>query len=667
MRLPYGFACAISGLCLALPVQAQGAAPPAGNTGQPVGIPYTLADALRAVKPPPAALALAVGAQFISLPASAGAPGIGGTVMEAAAAFGQITQIFGSVTAVAPPTATVLNTNPAFSNLYDGLAPTEALKLLAASLDDAQWLALTSRQGLGRGDLSNEAQRTLFSDLLPSDPLLVRSLALNRDPDVPPRTVSADRSAARLRLGQTMQIQIPSRGGGFILTNPMPTLPGQPPQYRFERDQAAPPSTLDGVLVRAEVPNAPKESQLEYQNPALQVQVSVAGLKRVSDLVSRVGSLAHLELYADKRVESKILTIIGPAVTAPASDLLRAVALCVTGTWRRVGPAYVLTNDVQGVGARRQILADFHRDVEARRQTLLAAAGVQLAAVHGSRGLSGFDGSLAFSPSEQEQALHSPWAARYRTSQMISVTLARMTPAQQDAARRMAELFEKEMQDDPDSSAFQPDLDGKFQLLQRPALQVLLPSLDGPVTLGEDLTDLLESAALPPALPPAPASSSPAASLRAIPRRAVLAAPRTPKALDALVAAMKPLGLNQLWLGVFSHSTASLPGTPFFSPGGPDLIAYALKSTKGTGISVFPVVDLLTWGPKRAASVSDLDILGRTSVSGPGALDTAVSLFSPAVRANRQSWSVPSPPSRASPGWCGARARRRGMPFPPAA
>lgn len=143
-------------LCFPPPARAQEAAPK-GNTVQADRPSFSLADALRAAKQAPEGLTLAVGAQTIALPRSTAAQEAGGTVAEAAAVFGQITQTFGSVTAVAPPTATVLNTNPALSNVYDGLAPAEALKLLAASLDDAQWQALTGASGLGLGDLSSDA------------------------------------------------------------------------------------------------------------------------------------------------------------------------------------------------------------------------------------------------------------------------------------------------------------------------------------------------------------------------------------------------------------------------------------------------------------------------------------------------------------------------------
>ena len=617
-RVAYCLAGVVLFFCLSPSVQAQAAAPPMGNTAQAARPAYPLADALRTAKQPPGSVVLAAGAQSVTLPPAA-VLGAGATVAETAAAFGQITQTFGAVAAVAPPTATVLNTKPAFSNLYDGLAPEEALKLLAVNLDDAQWQSLVSAQGLGLGDLSNEAQRALFLDLLPPEPFQVKSIAFDRDENAPPRAVTGGRADARLRLGQTVQFQLPSKGNadfrGIIV--PTPILPGQPPQYSFKGNGVRWSPTLDGIPIRAEVPNVLKSGQLDYRQPALQVPVPVAGLRRVGDLVGRVGALAHFELYADRRYEGRLLTITGPALNAPAADLLRALALCLTGTWRRVGQAYVLTDDVQGAGTRRQILADFHKGVEAQRRTLLASAGTRLASAHGLSDLSGFGDPLALSPSEREQASHTPWAARYHSSLAIGVAFARMTAPQQEEARRITQVFEQANQENPNDVAFQSDLAGSIQLIARPVLQVLLPSLDGPVTLPLDLTELLEGI-VPPVIP-APAAPAKQAAFALTPRRAVLAAPKTTKDVDALVAAMKPLGLNQLWLATSPPSD------------GPDLVAYALKATKGTGIGVFPTLDLLTWETPRAAADADLDLLDRTSVQDGGKARTAVSAFSPRV------------------------------------
>ena len=82
----------------------------------------------------------------------------------------------------------------------------------------------------------------------------------------------------------------------------------------------------------------------------------------------------------------------------------------------------------------------------------------------------------------------------------------------------------------------------------------------------------------------------------------MLARARTAAEVRALVASMKAAGLNQLWLPVF-----------FDGQDHTDLIAAALKAAKGTGIAVFPVLDLLAWGAGAPEDARDLTLLGETS------------------------------------------------------
>ena len=74
--------------------------------------PPTLAAALATVKPPEGEVVLIVAAEKTPLPSGATPPGTGASLNETAAAFGRITQDFGVVTAVAPPTMTLLNAAP---------------------------------------------------------------------------------------------------------------------------------------------------------------------------------------------------------------------------------------------------------------------------------------------------------------------------------------------------------------------------------------------------------------------------------------------------------------------------------------------------------------------------------------------------------------------------
>jgi hypothetical protein len=64
-------------------------------------------------------------------------------------------------------------------------------------------------------------------------------------------------------------------------------------------------------------------------------------------------------VYADPRYGYEYVLVAGDLKSAhPAIDLMQALALCVAGTWRRVGPAFVLTDDREGIGAWQQFLSD---------------------------------------------------------------------------------------------------------------------------------------------------------------------------------------------------------------------------------------------------------------------------------------------------------------------
>ena len=151
------------------------------------------------------------------LPANAGPPGAV-SVAQVADAFGLLAQHFGDVTALAPPTMTVLYAPPPDMNPFDGMPMEDALKLLAASLSPAQWRRLTGASGLGLSDLNTDDQRALFRALFPGGTLKVRQdvAYVPGQPYKPPveRDVTSDLPQARLRLSQKVELMLPMRPVG---------------------------------------------------------------------------------------------------------------------------------------------------------------------------------------------------------------------------------------------------------------------------------------------------------------------------------------------------------------------------------------------------------------------------------------------------------------------
>lgn len=604
----------------------------------------TLEKALGSATPPAHGVALSVNAASVALPAGVILPGTKLTVLDAASLYNRASQSFGTVTALAPPTMVVLNTAPGEPNIYAGMPPLDAFTLLAASLSDFQWAALTSAVGLGVSDLTL-AQQPVFAALLSHDgKLLVRPRYAEGEKydDNDKRDLTDALPQARLRMGQTITLTLPPKDDPNSSYGPatVPLPLGAPRQYEVvEREDHDNSAAKDyGADVRADVPNVPKRGQLDFSTTALKMAIPLNDLKTVGDLVYRIGGMTHAELYADPRLEKKPLTLLGEP-SAPAADLLRALAFCLCGTFRQVGPAYVLTDDIVGIGTRRQIWTEFEEDANSLRRGPVAAASNLLYRRHHPRELSWFGDPGAYTPEEAKFVdPHMTPDDAYLPE--LKLPFAKLTPAQQDMAERGLAKWNREYKMQPVTT------DGPITVRPGLSTQLLVPGIATPVDLNlnhggtdqifvfamsqEEFKEKLKAGndefvkAHPEAagLMARATARVPAATVLALlkptPRRGAIIHPRTPKDVDSDVAAAKTLGLNTLWLDVFSEGAAHLPGSPLSDAVaaktvGNDVLVEALAQTKGTGIRVFLLFDLLFWGQVPPAQDADLNILGETS------------------------------------------------------
>lgn len=607
-------------------------AQPRHASAQDKGSPPTLAAALTA-SPPRAGVVLTTGAGHVQLPKNALPPGSQAGAGEIADAYGRLTQRFGAVTAVAPTTMTLLNTAPGEPNIYEGMPALDALTLLLATLTDTQWQALTSETGVAVADLDGR-QRALFAATLTAGGRLKATPKHAAGEPWPAAADTLDLSnelpQAHLRLGQTLGLQLPSKDGdGYF---PFVKIPPPPGEREYEiseadrQDYGGGANRVYGQTVRADVPNAAKRGQWDFSAPSLQAAVPLSGLKTVRDLVARIGLATHAEVYADRRLETQTVTVTGAAF-APAADLLRALAFCLTGTYRQVGQAYVLTDDVQGLGTRKKLWLEFERQADALRRAPVTEAQQVLGAKHPPAALSWFGSPLAFTSEERKQGTPGSVDAN------ISLPVSAMTPAQQELVQRTAENWNREFTTQPTT------LDKKITLEDSAAVQLLVPSLPTPIDLnlnnGNAQMSLLFSQTPSPEqerleraaeqkqerdfmakMPPPAPMSQVLALLDTVPERAAFVHPGTAADVDADVAAMRALHLNRLWLDVLSGSVAHVPGSVLSSAKpiqGLDILTEALRITKGTGIQVFPVLDLLDWGQSPPQAARDLTVLGETS------------------------------------------------------
>ena len=589
--------------------------------------PTTLANALRELGTT-GETALAVGVERTRLSPGATLPPAGSRVTQIAPAYGHTTRRYGSVTAVAPATMTLLNIPPTLPNIYLNIPAHEAFTLLAANMSQAQIQQMTSERGIGLSDMTSDLQRGLFLALIPNSSLPYQMRSAPGEPGGGGGTLQDPLQNGRLRVGmkQSMTVHTPGKdtmGSVHSLRDPKgpPIYDAANQDHLFEQD------VVDGATVHSVVANSLKKSQLNYGLPVLQTPIPLQGVKTVGELIARISEKTDLELYADPHYEEKPLLVAGARQTAPASDWLRALAVCVTGTYRRVGPAYVLTDDLTGVASRRVQIADFQTDAAAQRAKPLADAEdkLQQSKALWKRSLSSFGDPLAPTPEQMaHKELEQLGGGAFRT---MELNFDQLTPAQQEALKRYSEAA---IQSSPDGSYKGVDFERPIEMYAVPSVQLLVPGVNGPIDtdIGQEVSDNFHDmsrwksrherkAAPNPKAGNSPEENSPSMSglVSAIPHRALLANCRTTADVDNTVAKMKRMGLNELWLVVFTNGMVRVAGTPFptLAPDAPDLLTHALKVTQGTGIALYPVIDVFRWGATMLPAQVDLTITGETS------------------------------------------------------
>lgn len=299
---------------------------------------------------------------------------------------------FGSLSAVVPVEMKVLNTKLGKPDILSDLPRDVKVRLLAASLSPGQWRQLGGPNGIGMGDL-NRDQQSLFLSILP-DPFTVikcqvkgTQLQSTRDRVTLARE---ERSRVRLRLDRMPLFSFAGEGhpNAWISFNDgRPRTDGQEALIL----EGGGPGNSDrrdayGAELASYLPNAPKPSDLRYDSAKLDAVISLSrsasGLT-VEALIKRIAASTGLELYVDPRAAAFPVWTAGSS--ARAGEVLRALTLAVTGTFRKVGPAYVLTDDLQGIGPRVCKIDEWTDDAGMKEVELLASAKAALESQHAER------------------------------------------------------------------------------------------------------------------------------------------------------------------------------------------------------------------------------------------------------------------------------------------
>ncbi len=605
--------------------------------------PLTLDAALAQVKPPSAGMALAVDAASVTLPKDAVLPGEPMTAQEVGALYGQKTQRFGTVTAIAPPTITVVYAPPETPNPYDGMPPGQVMKLLSQTFTPAQWKAFMSPAGVGYADMTGNTQPPLFQALFPGGHLeIIEDNPIGDNDPNSKRDFSGNAlTAARLRLGSitSLALQQAEEPTGHLFANGLRPA-GSPPRFFMTNSQSSEVDKEYGAQVSETIPNTLKAGQIAFDSPALKASVPLAGVKTVDDLVMRIGQTVKMEVYADPRYASRRVTLSpsGGPQSAPAGDLLRAVALCVGGTYRQVGPAFVLTDDLVGLGTKH---ADW-KEFEDKAKKLLPGGDsfspsitVNPDVPYTIKDLPMEGDPLAFTPKQRDK-FWKEWALNPMQGgpvMDVTVPFSQLSSAQQEAAGLIQDANEK--------SNYHTTLSGTVMVQTEPEVEVLLPPVSGPILIYQSYQDLLPYPTLTPAeqtaqqkrigmsfpddAPPNTPLPDFAQTLRRFSRRAAHIAPKTAKETTQDLTALHALGFNEAWIDI-------QPGPAAADADVITRLTQAAAEGKKFGVRVMPDISLLHWSDGADASVLDCDIQGKTILPPQDtSFSPAVSPFAPAT------------------------------------
>ncbi|MDX1932086.1 MAG: hypothetical protein SFU56_05745 [Capsulimonadales bacterium] len=286
-----------------------------------------------------------------------------------AAHFGRKVTRVGSLTALTPTTMTILNTRlPADVDPMANLQSWDRMQLFQASLTEEQWRKMGTEQGLGLADMDQE-QKELFLGMIPEKATLSRQRQATRWTEgidlaevkgLAPenrqgKLTAAQRMGARLRMNRTIRMWLPDAENGNTYAAWVPERPENTQYWSLSQSgDTIRRGEVFGVKVVAEVPARSKPSQLRYDLSDFDIDIAIGNAKTVGELVRRIAEVTGKEIRADARVSGlSVQWAAGEGDTVRAGDLLRALALAVTGTYRQVGTAYILTDDIEGIGARQ--------------------------------------------------------------------------------------------------------------------------------------------------------------------------------------------------------------------------------------------------------------------------------------------------------------------------
>lgn len=270
----------------------------------------------------------------------------------------------GEVCSFVPRQMTTINTRfPPSPNLYEGLPTNTKILYLLTLLQPDQW-KLIGKDGISLADCRGE-QRAVLEAILPRPFSYERGIAeldsfgSSSDGGVRQEILTdEERAEVRLKVRRQVVLNIPFTEGD-----------ANAHAYAFrdfaDRQEAAYVNAErqsrfgHQLLINGE--NRLRPTHLDLDHPAFDQKIPLIPDETVGALVTRIGNRVGRELYSAPAFDRYQLVVRGPE--ASARDILKCILLGCTGVFRRVGPAYELTNDLEGMAAHNAKLLAWLADL----------------------------------------------------------------------------------------------------------------------------------------------------------------------------------------------------------------------------------------------------------------------------------------------------------------
>jgi hypothetical protein len=511
----------------------------------------------------------------------------------------------GGVSVFAPATTQVLATRFPRPDVYAGFSASQLLTLLAASLTERQWQQLGSELGMGLADLSGK-QRDIFNALIP-DPLRIVRSTLDGERQMHTETLTltaAQRNAARVRLRKRVTFAFlygkESTRWTRLERDEEEDFPKLTVTNEERRTRLFPGHTTQfGFRLVQTVPARLKPGDLPFDWSGLNPLISLTGAETVGELVARVRAATGVDLYADPRLSALRVAARGSSVRS--GDVLTALCYGVTGAFRKVGRAFVLTDDRTGYGVRFAHIDEWVRGGEQEaatlRETLNAGVGKRAAAnvpwetsdgfsddANLTRRVAEFNRRAAELPPEEREKAFNLWP---------TIPLAELPTAARNRAQKQADyLAASHRESRPD----QPVRTDVVLLQTEEDCSLVLPGVGVArmTEIGRGSAEYVRYADQPAAPPedtpiPFPASD-----------RALLVAPADARDAASWVRQAARQGYSRVWVAVV--------------PGAVPVVEAAVKAGKEAKIPVGAVVRVLRAGDGDTLQ-RDLNLFGEDSLA----------------------------------------------------